>query len=50
MDNQAEDLKLKKDRMRLSQIRKEKSSKRESENASNIESKSLKKKGSQDCM
>ena len=50
MDNQAMDLKLKKDRTRLSQTKKEKSAKRERENARKIESKVLKKTGWKDCM
>ena len=43
------DLKLEKDRMRLSQTRKEKSSKRELENARTIESKLSMKTESKDC-
>ena len=50
MDNQAKNLKLEKDIMRLSQTRKEKSSKSELENARKIESGLLKKTGSKDCM
>ena len=50
MDNWAKDLKLEKDRIRLLQTRKEKSSKRELENARKIESKLLKKTGSKYCM
>ena len=45
MDNQAEDLKLEKDRTRLLQMRKEKSAKRKLENARKKESKFLKKTG-----
>ena len=43
MDNQAKDLKLEKDRMRLSQTRKGKGSKRELENARKIKAKSWRK-------
>ena len=50
MDNKAKDLKLKKDRMRLSQTRKEKSSKRKLENARKIQRKLLKKTEAKDCM
>ena len=49
MDKQAKDLKLEKDRTRLSQMRK-KSAKRELENARKKEIKLLKKTGSKDCM
>ena len=45
MDNQAKNLKLEKDKTRLSQMRKEKSFKRELGNARKIESKLLKETG-----
>ena len=50
MDNRAKDLKVEKDKKRLSQTRKEKSAKRELENARKEESKLLKKTGFKDCM
>ena len=50
MDNKTKDLKLEKDKKRLSQTRKEKSAKRELENARKKESKLLRKTGSKDCM
>ena len=46
MDNQVKDLKLEKDKKRLSQTRKENSGKRELENARKKERKLLKKTGS----
>ena len=49
MDNQAKDLKLEKDKKRLSQTRKEKIAKRELDNARK-KSKLLKKTGFKDCM
>ena len=44
MDNQVKDLKLEKDRTRLSQTRKEKSAKREIENARKKRNQALKEK------
>ena len=49
MDNQAKDLKLEKDRSRLSQTRNEKSAKKELENARKKENKLVKKTRSKDC-
>ena len=50
MNNETEDLKFEKDKQRLSQTRKEKSAKRELENARKKESKLLNKTGCKDCM
>ena len=50
MNNQAKNLKLKNDRARLSQTRKEKNAKRELENARKKETKLLKKRGSKNRM
>ena len=50
MVNQPKDLKLKRDKKRLSQTRKEKSVKSEIENARKKESKLLNKTRSKDCM
>ena len=50
MDNQAKDLKLEKDKKRLSQTREENSAKREPENERKGKNQALKKTGSKDRM